>query len=100
MKTVTVINHSSNGIVVHKVGCADIERERRKRMVNSDWPVEVSEGIDIAGAVADDLNASFGWPESYGPDEDAPWSPSNITVMPCVGKTVTSKRGHRKVVLA
>ena len=81
---VHVLNHMVHDIVVHRVGCRDIERERSRRQLNSDWVVEVPDGDDIAEAVAADLSASFGWPENYDEGEEAPWRPDHIRVMPCV----------------
>ena len=83
---VTVLNHSRDGIVVHKPGCADIAKQVRRREVNSDWPVDVPDGTEVATAVADNLNASFGWPYDGDPDEPAPWAARNIRVLPCVGR--------------
>lgn len=80
--TVTVINHSRDGITVHRPGCSDIARATKLRHVNSDWPVTIPAGANIAEAVAASLNADFGWPYE-GSDEPAPWSASNIKVLPC-----------------
>jgi hypothetical protein len=80
--TVTVVNHSKTGIEVHKVGCADIEKSRKKRLVNSDWPVTIPDGADVGIAVVADLNDGFGWDATS--DEPAPWSTNDIRVFPCV----------------
>lgn len=84
---VTVLNHTREGIVVHRVGCADITRAKKYGMVNSDWPIDISTSSDISTAVADDLNASFGYPETYGDDEAPPWSAADIRIMPCVKRS-------------
>lgn len=89
---VHVVNHMRHDIQVHRVGCADIEREKRRGRLNSDWKLEVPEGKAVAEAVADDLNEGFGWPETYRDpvtgevDEPAPWDASHVKVMPCVAK--------------
>lgn len=87
---IQVVNHARRDIEVHAPGCADIEREKRKLLVNSDWPLEIPEGKTIEQAVADDLNESFGWPYSDGnggvTDEPAPWSETHVRVMPCCKK--------------
>ena len=84
---VHVLNHQQHDIVVHRVGCADIERERRKGKLNSDWLLDIPEGKDIAAAVAADVNEGFGWPNPDDPDEPEPWPASMIRVMPCVKGT-------------
>ena len=83
MKTVTLVNHNVNHIEVHKPGCADIAKSERRGLVNSTWPVKVPDGVTVADAAVADLNAGFGWPESYGPGEPPPWTVANIVVFPC-----------------
>jgi hypothetical protein len=81
---VHICNHMRKDIVVHRIGCADILRDRRRDRLNSDWTIEVPEGKTIAAATVDDLNESFGWPNPDDPDEPAPWREDHITLMPCV----------------
>lgn len=79
MKTTTfaLVNHMTHGMMVHKVGCADIAREQKRRRLNGVTPVEVPDGEDIATAVARELCDDFGDPTA--------WKPSDIRVLPCCG---------------
>lgn len=80
---VHVINHTRKGIVIHKFGCADVEKDIRRRYeINSDWPIDVPANVDAATAVVADLNDGFGW--TPDDDEPAPWSVGDVRVMPCV----------------
>jgi len=78
----TVINSTTGQIRVHRAGCRDIDREKRR--ANSVWNTELPEGKTPADHVADDLCDSFGWEEGCG--EDKPWEPEHITVLPCCGR--------------
>jgi transposase-like protein len=78
-----VLNHMRDGITVHKVGCRDIERAKTRGELNSDWVLEIQEGVDIARAVRDDMNEGFGWTEAS--TDRMPWHDSDIKVLPCVG---------------
>jgi len=80
--TVTVLNHMRDGITVHRVGCGDIARARKLRLLNSEFPVEVPAGMDVATAVVAELNDDFGWSPDDG--EPAPWSVSSVRILPCV----------------
>lgn len=78
---VHICNHMRKDIIVHRIGCADIERDKKRRVLNSDWVFEIPEGKTIRKAVVDDLNEDFGWdPKSSEPQ---PWHENNITIMPC-----------------
>jgi hypothetical protein len=76
---VTVVSSTSGDIRVHRAGCRDIERERRR--ANSVWNVEVPEGVTPAQAVSDEICADFGWTAEDG--EARPWAPEDLTVLPC-----------------
>jgi len=80
---VCVVNHMGRGIEVHRVGCADVERERRRRRLNSDWIADVPENMSVNEAIVRDLNDGFCWEPNSG--EPAPWSENDVRVMPCVG---------------
>jgi hypothetical protein len=82
--TVTVVNHMAKGVEVHACGCSDIARQKKMRRLNSDWTVEVPEGVSVIDAVVADLNESFGW--EAGSDEPAPWAAHDVRVLPCVKK--------------
>lgn len=84
---VIVVNHMRKGIIVHRPGCADLLKSLRRGETNSHWPIEVPEGTDVAEAAAADLNDSFGYPETYDENEAPPWAASDITVLPCVGRS-------------
>ena len=79
--TVTVVNHMTHGIQIHKVGCADILREVKKRHVNNTFDIEIPDGAKIAETVAADINDGFGWTAESG--EPEPWPASMLHVMPC-----------------
>lgn len=78
---VQVVNHMTRDIEVHKVGCADIAREQKRRQVNSTWVQDVPEGKTIVQAVVDELNESFGW--TPADEEPAPWAEHNVRLLPC-----------------
>ncbi len=78
---VQVVNHMRRDIEVHKVGCADIAREQKRRQVNSTWVTEIPEGKTIVEAVVAELNDDFGWSPDDG--EPAPWAVHNVRVLPC-----------------
>jgi len=84
--TVTIGNNARHGMQVHKPGCADIARAKKKLEVNSDWNIEVADGMTPLAAAVADLNAGFGWPDSYDEGDAAPWSEHDVRVLPCVGK--------------
>ena len=81
--TVTIVNHARHGMQVHRVGCADIARQKKLREVNSDWNVEVADGMTPLAAAVADLNDGFGWPYE-GSDEPAPWSEHDVRALPCL----------------
>jgi hypothetical protein len=78
---VHVLNHCRYDMVAHRVGCADVAKQIAKRETNSDWQVEVPTGKTIAEAVAEDISEGFGW--TLDSDEEMPWRPEHIRVMPC-----------------
>lgn len=78
---VQVVNHMTRDIEVHKVGCADIAREQKRRQINSTWVEDVPEGKTIVEAVVDALNESFGWSPDDG--EPAPWRAKHVRCLPC-----------------
>lgn len=82
---VQVVNHTQRDIEVHKVGCADIEREQKRMRVNSTWTVEVPEGKTIAEAVAYEIACDFGHVDQDGnlTEDGYPWPPDSIRVLPC-----------------
>jgi hypothetical protein len=81
---VHIVNHMVHDIQVHRVGCADVAREKQRGRLNSDWILDVPAGKNVEDAVVDDLNDGFCWTPDSG--EPAPWSTSNVRVMPCVSR--------------
>lgn len=78
---VHVCNHTRKDIQVHRIGCADIQRDKKRRLLNSDWMLTVPDGKSVAAAVVDDLNGSFCWDPKSG--DPAPWSEGDVRIMPC-----------------
>jgi hypothetical protein len=83
---IQVVSHTREGFQVHKVGCADIAKEQKRRRVNSTFVIEVPIGKTPAEATADEIARDFGAMDEDGNVEEYPWPPSSIKVMPCVCK--------------
>ncbi len=79
--TVHIINHMENGMRVHACGCKDVEKDLRR--ANSDWEMEIPDGVDVATAVAAAISADFNWPDAYDEGEEAPWRAEHIIALPC-----------------
>jgi hypothetical protein len=79
---VALVNHTRRSMEVHRVGCQDYLRDKKRGLLNGVTEEDI-EGQDVATEIAAMLCEDFGDPTA--------WHASDIRVLPCVYKKENSK---------